>query len=461
MTTTVPDPTQAIARPAEPSDVSAADQPANRQVPEKGLAWAGLTQMQTHIFISQGVSAYRLPFVYELGADETLTSVEQRLRATLSAAPSLACRYEHRSDGSGFVQRHAPELVESITVTDRGAWSGSLEQACASTVHAPDLRTGLPLAASLVTIDGVRHLVVEFHHIAIDGPGAALFEALFLADPTPEPVDAQTALAAYELVAAHERTFGHCRLTAALSSHDEAEMVEKAENARPDASGSQPLAAVAPARLGRLCLAVPTTTLRRFAREQRTFPRVALQAAFESWLGERHPGCPYAWVSSWRWTLDLTDVVGNFPVLLARPAPGPATLGERVCELMEHTGDPAIGADAEIADAAGVVFSYEDFRQGRGRYVPVDTFPRFALYFRIAMGPVDTELSVEFDRRLVSASLARDAIDTLADSCGHSTGPAWPRDRAPTANDSNRGLHTDSHQPDEGALRALSTEEHL
>lgn len=351
-------------------------------------ARTALTDTQTRIFISQGTSSYRLPFLYPVTEDRaTLTT---RVRSMLLRCPALACRFEF--DGTGFTQTHRPDLVDGVEVRD-GGWVTDLEQACADPAHTPDLATGLPLTATLLRHADGDHLLVEFHHIAIDGIAAGVVEQLLFGAAEPGDVVDQV-LAAYAAVAEAERTHPRIRPVTALAP------------VRPEDTG---------APLEQRRRTVDTAGLRAAARANRAFPRVYAQALFEEALLAHCPGSGYAWVSSWRWTLDLGRTVGNFPALLPLPSPAAEPFTDRVAGLMRRTADPTIGEDDPIADAAGVVFSYEDFGYATGRFVPADTRPRFALYLRVVVGPSVTELQVDLDPRLVAGSTAEAVLDHLVD----------------------------------------------
>ncbi|NHA67694.1 hypothetical protein [Phycicoccus flavus] len=361
--------------------------------PAPGGVTVPMTAVQRLMFVAQGRPAYRLPFLYRLPDDAGSDWARDRLHGLLLSSPALLARFGYDPATDRFTQRHAPELLGSLEVPDVGEVADP-ESECADPAHQPDLRRGLPLTARFLRHGGRPLLHVEYHHLALDGIGAAVVEERLLGRVVPDPDDPAEAFAAYERVAAAERS----------------RPVRRPPSTRPD-----PPPAPEP-RLRRAHREVATHQVRSRARALRVFPRVLLQAAVEDWLASRWPGTGYASVSTWRWTLGLEGAVGNLPALLAHEPPPAAGHAALARALMATGADPTIGPDRVLADHADVVVSYEDFGFARGRYVPVDTHPRFGLYVRIVARRDLVELHTETDRRLVGDDDADSLLDHLVEA---------------------------------------------
>lgn len=353
-----------------------------------------MTNTQVRMFISQGAPCYRLPFAYPLeSAADNLAGLNRRVHRMLWTHPGLASTFVY--DGSGFFRIARPDLIEQVVVSDAGEVP-SIEEFCADDCHIVRLRPDeLPVRAFRCSVDHHAYLVLEFHHVAIDGIAASEVEhSLFPSDAEPAAEDPQIVADAYERVASAEATWQRDRLNVELPTpnHDLA-------------SGQD--------RLGRMSCSVPTSAVASLAKRNRCFPRVAVQAVFEDWLHSIVPGADYAWVSSWRFTLGIRHVVGNFPALVVAHTTDETDLADRCSALMLRTADPVLDPAAGIADVADVVFSYEDFGYLTGRFLSVDAHPRFALYLRTVVDGDVTTLDVEFDRHRVDDDLARGALTHL------------------------------------------------
>lgn len=353
-----------------------------------------MTDTQIRMFISQGAACYRLPFAYALHGDEhDIASLTARVHRMLTAHPGLASTFEY--DGRGFFRTARPDLIRHAVVTDAGPVE-SLFSFCADESHIPPLGpNALPVTAFRCTVGGQAHLVLEFHHIAVDGIGAvAVEESLFPSGGGTVVEDAERIRLVYEHVAAAEKKWPRRPAVATLPL----------PGGGPPAHGPE---------LGRLRVDVATSSIADLARRHRSFPRVAIQAAFEEWLHTVAAGSSYVWVSSWRYTLGIREVVANLPVLVVEEAGPHEDLRSRCTDLMLRTADPVLEPSTAVAATADVVFSYEDFRYRTGRFISVDTYPRFALYARAVVDEGTTTIHLEFDRSRVDEQLARSLLAHL------------------------------------------------
>lgn len=358
--------------------------------PDVAPASAALTPVQQRIFIAQGVPCYRLPFVLEW-ADERDSDAEiaERVRAMVAACPTLAARYAFDPAPDTFVQTHDPTLAADLPVTDGGTVA-DLEADCADLAHQPDLR-GAPLTARIVRHAGRRLLALEFHHLAIDGVGLAAVEKHLLGGPVVSYAPSE-AYAAYDLVA--QREAQHPQVRAGAWNYP-----------TPRTPGGIP-------RTGRIGRVAKAAALTATARAWRVLPRIAAQAAFELAIARHLPGMTYATVGNWRWTLGLVDAVGNFPFLRHHDVPGDDLAAARVA-LMESSADPTLDVDVPLCAVPGIVFSYEQFAYKVGRFVPVDAFPKFPLYVRVAVEGPDLVVQADFDRTKLPDPVAEAVLDDV------------------------------------------------
>lgn len=357
---------------------------------------AALTPVQQRIYVAQGVPCYRLPFVLAWPeATATHAEIAGRLRAAVAACPTLSARVAYDPVADEFTQTYDPHLAEDIEVADGGVVA-DLDADCADPRHQPDL-VGAPLTARVVEHAGITHLALEFHHIAIDGVGIAAFEKHLLGEAV-APMTAEAAFAAYDLVAQREATHPHVRGGAWSLP-------------RPTPPVGTPR--TADARLGRLRRTARAADIMARARSGRVLPRIAAQAAFEVALRRHLPGTDYASVGNWRWALGLADAVGNFPFLRHHHAPATDDPRAAAQVLMESSADPVLDADDPLADVPAAVFSYEQFGYRRGRFVPVDSFPKFPLYVRVAVVGTELVLEAEFDRTLLPDAVAESVLDVV------------------------------------------------
>ncbi|MFN8099708.1 MAG: hypothetical protein U0Q21_15625 [Dermatophilaceae bacterium] len=356
---------------------------------------AGLTSVQQRIFVAQGVACYRLPFVLPWPeASAGPAEIAARLRTSVAACPTLSARFTYDAAADAFAQIHDPAVAHDLLVTDGGT-ADDLDADCADPRHQPDLRDGgAPLTARVVDHAGDRHLALEFHHIAIDGVGIAAFEKHLLGLPVAVATP-QEAFAAYERVAEREARHPHVR--AGAWSHP------------------KPAPPVGVPRVGRLGRTARAAGLAAHARQARVLPRIAAQAAFEVALRRHLPGTDYAAVGNWRWTLGLPDAVGNFPFLRHHEAPATDDRRAAAAALMESSADPTLEDDEPLADVPAAVFSYEQFGYRAGRFVPVDSFPKFPLYVRVAVEGAVLVVQAEFDRTRLPDAVAEAVLaDVLA-----------------------------------------------
>ncbi len=363
-------------------------------------ARAGLTAVQQRIFVAQGVACYRLPFVVAWPDPQaTVAEIAARLRAAVGACPTLSARFGYDAAADAFTQAHDPMLAADLAVAD-GGQVDDLAADCIDPRHQPDLRdAAAPLTARVVDHAGTRHLAIEFHHIAIDGVGIAVFEKHLLGVPAPV-ASAERAFAAYDLVA--EREAQHPHLRAGAWTHP------------------KPTPPVGVPRVGRVGRVAPAAALTARARAGRVLPRIAAQAAFEAALHTHLPGTDYAAVGNWRWSLGLADAVGNFPLLRHHDAPASGDPDAAARTLMASSADPILDLDAPLADVPAAVFSYEQFGYRAGRFVPVDSFPKFPLYVRVAVDGPDLVVQAEFDRAALPDAVAEAVLDDVLALCTHS-----------------------------------------
>jgi hypothetical protein len=366
-------------------------------------ATAGLTAVQQQMFITQGMPVYRLPMVFPVpdGTDGTEQELCRAVRTALASCPTLCARYLYDTEQDDFLAVHDPALARELRIADAGE-IGDVEEFCRRGSHQPDLATGGPVTATLATWQGQRMLLVEFHHIAIDGIGVALFERLVRGDAVPGLIDdPERAFAVYDEVARRERESPHVTgRSASLRDFLPSDV---------DGTGD------GGAALGRVTARLrpeQVATIRASAARRRVFPRILLQAAFEDTLAGIAPGMHYSCAKNWRWSVGARAAVGTFPAMVDHRVREGSPLGPRVEALMGTDGSPEIAPDERLDDRPAVVFSFEQFGFRTCRFVPVDEHPRFELYVRVALERDECLVQAEYDRRVVPDRVAEAVVRT-------------------------------------------------
>jgi len=344
---------------------------------------------------------YRLPLVFTVPAgcsDEEMRAV---FRRALVSSPTLCARYSYDPARDEFFQSFDPDLA-NLEITDAGDVS-SLEDFCRLRWHMPDLGSGGPLAAAFITCEGRRLLFVEFHHVAIDGVGVALFERLLGGLPVKGLIDDPVrAFAVYDDIAAREKV-------AARVSEPPSTLLPFMPSGDPTTSPTPALVARESTRLDADGVAAVLSASAR----QHVFPRVLMQAAFECALARVAPGVRYSAVNNWRWTVGERGAMGSFPALIDHPVGDVAALGARARSLMATHGSPEMEPSDRLDDRPAVVFSFEQFGFESARFFPVDEYPRFELYQRVVFDRAECLIEVEYDRRVVPQAVASALVDDI------------------------------------------------
>ncbi|MCU6708254.1 amino acid adenylation domain-containing protein [Paenibacillus sp. J5C_2022] len=113
-------------------------------------------------------TAYNAPFVFRIDGKMDVHRLEGALRSMLDRHASLRTTYH--VDGDTIVQRvqsHAPFRLSEVETAP-----GRLNEAIRAFVQPFDLSRAPLMRAALVSGDGLPALVVDFHHIAVDGVSA-------------------------------------------------------------------------------------------------------------------------------------------------------------------------------------------------------------------------------------------------------------------------------------------------
>jgi hypothetical protein len=360
------------------------------------------------MFILDGLPVHRLPVWFALPEHWTPATTRAALVAALTASPSLCSRFVFE-DGR-FEQVHVGLDPDSVDLPEVD-WAAPVDEFCRSSRLRVVLSSGPPWAAAIVHAADGRFLCVEFHHIAVDGPGITVFEQL-LFDDTMAPLattEPERVSALYDRVAELEDS------AAALAATPHPAPEPSATASRSAGAAGPPRRRGIGTRADRsrsVLRADDAGFVAASARSLGVTQRAVYQAAFEEALATAALHPTYASASSWRWSLGAVRVVACLPVLIRCRVGAESVLPARARRVFAESMDPRLGTIDVVDLRPEVVFSYEALGLHRGRYVPADDLPRFDVYARIDVADVTT-IEIETDPDRVPSDLATHLLDQM------------------------------------------------
>lgn len=138
-----------------------------------------LTYMQRKMFICNKLPVYRLPFIYEIPEHVSLHEVSTALLITLQECLTLQTRYTYDAERRTFNQfyhRLDPNQFKISHIFLEEHPEIYLKQK----KDMIDLTKEYPWRAQFAEYKQQMYLLIEFHHICIDGMGIRNFESMFM-----------------------------------------------------------------------------------------------------------------------------------------------------------------------------------------------------------------------------------------------------------------------------------------
>ncbi|WP_342571892.1 condensation domain-containing protein [Paenibacillus sp. FSL R5-0749] len=369
-----------------------------------------LTYIQRKMFICNQLPVYRLPFIYEIPEPVSLKEVCTALLITIQECQTLQTRYTYDAEHRMFNQvyhRLDPHQFEIPQIYLDEHPEIYLKQR----KEMIDLTKEYPWRTQFAEYKQKMYLLIEFHHICIDGWGIRNFESMFmdhLAGRSRNSPDSD---------------FGFYQRINELQTNKSS--FTKEEFLR--LSGQNMHVTTKKGHLERLIKQLKPeqfqhidqiSTLLKVTRNS------VFQGLWESVLEQTCTGSVYGTIGNWRMSMGAFHEIGCFVQMqsrrIVRGRDILATIKQISLDNLSAFAERSMEPPTRCNMDHPVVYSYEEDMFRYFQYIPADNLNKFELYIRVFLVNGNAQIEIEYNPSQYSEEQIRfmlDLMDTTLKNC--------------------------------------------